>query len=254
MPRSLACVALLAVVASVAVAAPARRPLLVLVEADPWLDSIGSDSPTFALYDDGWVVHRRTTADGRTEYAASTLDETARGALLRAAFGSERKPFDDLEARYEATATTDQPTVTIHHWLGSRRKSVSVYGALRARARDGEDDRAKAPAAFRKAFDALVAFRAPGAKTWLPEKVEVMVWDFSYAKDTPVAWPSEWPGLDHPTTRRRGDQFSLYLDAATLPRLRELLRAKRATQPVVIGGKKWTVAWRFPFPAEELWM
>lgn len=44
--------------------APGARPLIVLLEANPWLMAIGSDSPSFALYDDGTAITspRRATS------------------------------------------------------------------------------------------------------------------------------------------------------------------------------------------------
>ena len=33
------------------------KPIIVLIERDPWLMVIGSDSPTFALYSDGTLIY-----------------------------------------------------------------------------------------------------------------------------------------------------------------------------------------------------
>src|SRR5947207_391514 len=40
----------------------AGRPVLVLVETDPWAMVLGSDSPRFALYENGLAIYR--TQDG----------------------------------------------------------------------------------------------------------------------------------------------------------------------------------------------
>jgi hypothetical protein len=231
-------------------APPPRAPVLVMVEADPWRMVIGSDSPTFALYDDGLLIHARAVAGGRSEPASVVLDAEAMKALLAAAF-PDRKAYAALKPHHDLSEATDQPTTTIHDWFDGARRSRAVYGVLRPR--EGHD-RAKAPAAFRTAFDALVGYAHPAAKAWLPEKVEVMVWGFEYAKGDPVEWPKDWPGLDDATTRRRGDDYSIYLDPKHLARLRALLEGLDPRRPVVIGGKKWAIAWRFPFPAEERWM
>lgn len=53
------------------------QPLIVLVETDPWLMAIGSDSPRFALYDDGLVIYRH-----EREYRSVRLADEERRALL----------------------------------------------------------------------------------------------------------------------------------------------------------------------------
>jgi len=54
-----------------------RQPLNVLVEANPWLMVVGSDSPTFALYDDGLAIWR--TDDG---YHSGTLSDEGVSSLM----------------------------------------------------------------------------------------------------------------------------------------------------------------------------
>ena len=39
------------------------RPLVVLLEFDPWQMVIGSDVPTFVLYDDGTIIYRNEAAE-----------------------------------------------------------------------------------------------------------------------------------------------------------------------------------------------
>jgi hypothetical protein len=227
-----------------------RKPLLVLVEEDPWLMVIGSDSPTFALFDDGLVIYRRETP-GDTPFASVRLDSKEQGALV-ARLLADRLAFEGLKDRYELTATSDQTTCSIHSWLGGKPRSVSVYGALRS----DEEVRAKAPAAFLAAFDAMRSYTNAAAVPWLPAKIEVMAYPFENSADTPVEWPKDWPAIDDPTTRRRGKSLSLYVDGTVenLRRLREFHHARRETQAVLMGGKKWSTYYRFPFPGEEAWM
>ncbi|OCB77669.1 hypothetical protein B0A79_11230 [Flavobacterium piscis] len=35
------------------------RPLIALIETDPWLMVIGSDVPTFALYENGQIIYKK---------------------------------------------------------------------------------------------------------------------------------------------------------------------------------------------------
>ncbi|MBI1852729.1 MAG: hypothetical protein HYR85_20500 [Planctomycetes bacterium] len=227
-----------------------RRPLLVLVESDPWLMVVGSDSPSFALYDDGLVIFHRIVEGAEPTLVSATLDAEARLTLVVSVVGGDRAAFDALAPKYECSDASDQPTCTIHSWVGEKRKSVSVYGDLR---RDA-DAREKAPLAFRHALDAMHAYANAGAKPWLPEKIEVLAWPYEYSPETPLLWPKDWPGVDDASTRHRGEDLSLYLDSKELRRLRDLLRSRGEKQAIEIGGKKWAVSYRIPFPREDVWM
>jgi len=221
----------------------ARHPLLVLIEYDPWRMVIGSDSPTVALYDDGLVIFVRDNAEGRPEYASVKLRGDELTSLRRVLnIGDD---FFALKAYYETVMKTDQPTNVIVAWdKQGQGKRVSVYGDLR---RDNEARRL-APAPFVNLFDKAVNYTHPDAKTWLPEKFEVIVWEYKTSGATP--WPKDWPDLNHPTTIKRDQVYSIYIESSKLTAFRKL--AENATA-FLINGKTWTFSLRFPFPQEEVW-
>jgi len=37
------------------------KPIVVLIETDPWLMVIGSDVPTFALYESGQIIYKKNS-------------------------------------------------------------------------------------------------------------------------------------------------------------------------------------------------
>ncbi|MBI3726518.1 hypothetical protein HY251_21550 [bacterium] len=240
-----------------------RQPLVVLVSRNPWLMVMGSDSPRFALYDDGLLIFQRATqSDSRRELVSMTLSQTETAALVSSlGIGLLAK----LDRTHRVSTWTDQPTHDLHVWIEGKRKTVSVYGRLdprkvAAQPSDPDDDackaeREKTPTAFLSVFDKLVGYANDGAKPWLPARVEVMIWPFEYAKDDPVSWPEGWPGIDHADTRKRGsDSYSLFLEKEHLEALRKLMADMKQTQPLLLGGKKWALAWRLPFPEEQVWM
>jgi hypothetical protein len=240
-----------------AAAAAAPRPVLVLLDSDPWRMVIGSDAPTFALYDDGTVLYARHPEGEVVSYASAVLDGKAQDALLAAVLGADRRALAKEPARVDLTEADDEPTSRILWWLDGERHEVSAYGRLaKSRKADGPDDRAKASKPLLAAYDALAAFAVPEATPWLPERIEVMLWDFAYAKDAGVAWPRGWPGLDDPTTRTDADggMVHVFVPATSLAELRALRASARETQPLLLGGKKWAFAYRFPFPGEGAWM
>ena len=247
-------------------AAAGRRPLLVMVAQDPWLMVIGSDSPAFALYDDGLLIYRQRPADRKAPYRSLVLGTEERKQLLSTMFTGEPFPFRELDDGYEVTQTTDQPLTTVYTWLDGERRAVTVYG-LNPRPPEkrwagmSEEERqdlvkgprAKTPQPFLRVFDHLIDYRDARAEPWLPERVEVMVWPFDSKMD-PLAWPEKWPDLDHPTTRKRGEAYSIYLEVERLENLRALLRKRQMTQAILINGKKWAISYRFPFPGERAWV
>jgi hypothetical protein len=221
-------------------------PIVVLIEQNPWLNVIGSDSPSFALYENGLVIFvvRR---DDEEAYMSAVLNEKELDEF--------QKELDlegglwDLQDFYEASDSTDQPMNSIYVWLLGRHKRVSVYGSL------GEmEDRQRTPKAFLDLFDELKAYTNATAQTWVPEKIEVMIWPYEYSPEEPLKWPAWWPDLNHSTTKRRGDSYSIYLAAEKTDEFSKLLAARREKQAVEISGKKWAVSYRVPFPSEELWM
>jgi hypothetical protein len=214
-----------------------QHPLIVLLESDPWAMVIGSDSPRLALYNDGLVIYRTDAAFKSVELSKEEsveLQQSINVEALACALG-----------RHVASDATDQPTETIFIGRGGKLGFVSAYG---------EPAGPNVPAAMTSAYEKLTKFSHPSAKTWLPEKVEVMVWPYDYAPEASILWPKEWPGLDSSDTVKRGDSFSIFLPAADYPRLVEFLKGRNEKGAVEIGGKKWAADVRFPFPHEEEWM
>lgn len=216
-------------------------PLIVLLSSDPWQMVIGSDSPAFALYSDGTVLFRRK--DG---YATTKLTPTDLSDLTRAFSDPSLRP---LSGRYEATYDTDQPENDLLLYDRKVPLYVTVHGSL-----DDAEVRAKVPDAILAAFDRLRNFDSSRAQRWLPTKIEVMVSPYENAPNPSIIWLKRWPGLASPTTRRRGDSYSIFIPSSELPNMRSFLSTKKEKGAVEIDGKKWSADIRMPFPHEELWM
>lgn len=216
-------------------------PLIVLLSTNPWQMVIGSDSPAFALYTDGTVLFRR-----KNGYAAVKLTRTEVSDLTNAFASPE---LTALSGRYQATSWTDQPDNDLLLYGRKVPLFITVYGSL-----SDVEVRAKVPDTILAAFDRLRNFSAPSAQPWLPEKVEVMVWPYEYAPSPSIVWPKQWPGLTSPTTRKRGDSYSIFVPSSELPGLRSFLAARKEKGAVEIDGKKWSASIRLPFPHEGLWM
>lgn len=217
------------------------RPVLVFLESDPWLMVIGSDSPRFALYDDGLLIFRAGSGYKQTRLSASQAEairDSVRIGVLACHIGF-----------YDGTNFSDQPTQNIFVGRGGGLSRISVYGNLK-----GPSVREKVPSPVVDAFDRLTAYSDPNAENWLPAKIEVMIWPYEYAPEQSIVWPSKWPGLQSAETVARGDSYSLFVPSIDYNELVAFLKTRSAKGAVEIGGKKWAVGLRFPFPQEDSWI
>lgn len=221
--------------------AAGAEPLLVLIEYDPWAMVIGSDTPRFALYDDGVVIYRTATGHYTARFDPEEI-ETFRASL-------NPEALSGLAGSYTVSDATDQPTTDLMLRTGSTYAHMSVYGALKS-----PEARSAIPSEILDAYDRLTDFERGDAVPWLPEAIEVMIWPYEYAPEEPIIWPADWPGIADADTRQRGDSYSLYVPASDYPRLRDFLRTRRERGAVLIDGRKWIAQVRLPFPMEDRWM
>ena len=238
----------------------AAEPVLVVLERNPWLMVIGSDSPTFALYDDGSVIWLRDKPTKDEPFSRGTT-ASASAAL------KEVIPYDlaKLADHYELTSWTDQPTTVI--WTSKKR--ISIYGRWRDTPRPAAESNPQLkeiaerdkkmwdslPSELRATLLRIDDQRKQEGAAWLPDRVEVMLWPYEYAPEESIVWPKTWSGLAATSTVRRGsDSYSVFLPAVELAALRDFLAKRRQRGAVLIDGKKMSASFRFPFPREELWM
>jgi hypothetical protein len=220
------------------------KPSIVLIEYDTWAMVIGSDTPTFALYENGTVIFR--SADRQQHIVKLAAIE--RAALVRDLGISEIAGLND---GYRASYASDQPTNRVCVWTPTR-KCVGVYGSLRSRSRTfpGEPKNA-VPMAFQRAFDRMIAFSLPSAKRWVPPQLEIMIQPLS--ADTKVEWPQTWGAAQ---LTKHGGTDEIFLDGRFEDELRALFEKYRGQRWVlVIGGSTWAVSGvRTPLPGEAAWM
>ena len=216
-------------------------PAVVLVEYDPWRMVIGSDNPTFALYPDRHAIFRSDEGYKQVDLTAGEYNQ-----IIKAA-----SQLKSLNNRYDLTRATDQVTHLFTFCASGKMTFVYVYGSLT----DDTFRRIAPPDAIADLYDMISNFTHETSKTWLPEKIEVMVWGYDYAPDASIVWPEEWPDLDHGTTVRRGeDSYSLFVDSTDFDVLKTFLASQNPKGAIEINGKKWAASLRYPFPNERSWM
>ncbi|TWT85570.1 hypothetical protein Pla123a_03770 [Posidoniimonas polymericola] len=234
-----------AFVGAVVVAAE-PRPLLVIQERDPWRMVMGSDSAKFVLYDDGSIIYLRSEPIPGDPFARRTVADAK--AQVEKLLGFDIATAED---NYELTWTTDQVTTTV--WTPA--KQIRIYGNWRERpARGDREQWATLPAELRQALTRIEEQREAEGKPWLPESIEVMLWPYGNAPQESIVWPAAWPGLDAPTTLNRENLYLVFMPSELLPDLQKFLAARKRKGAVLIGGKKMSAAYRFPFVGEQAWM
>lgn len=228
------------------------RPLAVLIETDPWLMVIDSDTPSFVLYENGQVIFRKRSETKNEQYLWKQLSPEELQSLKAklAAFGPFRKDLQHIAL----TAATDQPETRLYLKFDDTALVTSIYGMGSVDASPEENRRIKPlPADLRKLYAFLTSIEFKGATEWTPKYIEAIVWDYAYAIDASVSWPKTLPGLNSPTTIKRKSGYSIFLPAADLQSVSALLATRKTKGAIEIDGKKMMVTLRPTFPSEPVW-
>lgn len=234
-------------------------PVAVLIETNPWLMVIGSDTPMVVIYGDGSVVYLQRSPHGSGSYLQKKLTpselETAKQKL--AGFGD----YSHVRSSYNlAPNMTDLPETRIYLQFNGQALTTRVYGLTVAdtelpgvKVLRGGKNGDSLPEPVRNLHRYLTTLHFEDATPWEPEYIEVMVWPYEYAPDKSIHWPKDWPGLESSNAIKRGDAYSIFLPSLELRRLRAFLNTRREKGAVEIGGKKWAVDFRYVFPSEPVW-
>lgn len=234
------------------------KPILVVLQQDAWIAVIGSDSPSFVLYDDGTIIYRplRATAEKPYVYRMVANASKTAGALL------DFDP-DAMKDEYVLTDASDQMSTVI--W--TPRKRIWIYGNWR-RVHDPEGDAPwwksfwtaprspNLPRELERTLSRIEHLRAHPGKPWLPKKIEVMFWPYENAPQWSIVWPSRWPSLSAPDTWIHGSDlfYSVYVPSTDYDELRKFLGMGERHGAILVDGHKMSAMTRIPFPAESAWM
>lgn len=221
------------------------HPIIILIETNPWLMIIGSDVPTFALYENGQIIYKKTN-NGKDQYYEIKYDFEKTQAIIKT-LGIT----DDLMNQPEdinASNWTDQPT-NIMMFAFDSLKYISVYGDLRS---PESDARIKTPKSFLTVYDSILNFNDANAEKWLPEKIEILATPYDYSPKVPLKWNNEWGNIDSPSTVvRHEDLYSIYIDKKYFKDFISLTKKLKEKQAVEINNKKYSLSYRLPFPNLE---
>lgn len=215
-------------------------PEIVLLERDPWVEVLGSESPRFALYSDGQVIYR--TEGG---FRSVRLSEAEVRSIKNSLWAANSPTYS---GQYQVAEATDQPDSSLLIY-GNPSVFLSVYGSL-----DDEQVTSRLPLPVAKAFDTVRTFESARSEPWMPAQIEVMIWPYEYAPEASIQWNEQWPDLSAPSTIKRGESYSLFLPSNEFAALKSFLAGRKPKGAVEINSHKWSASYRIPFPKERLWM
>jgi hypothetical protein len=216
------------------------RPLIVLIETDPWAMVIGSDVPTFALYERGQIIYKKVENEHLKLYEVSLTKSDLQNIIK--SLGIIDSVYK-LPKEIEASHSTDQPSNELILNFDST-KIINVYGDLGA----NSEARTQTPKLFLTFYDNIKKYRSDSALEWLPNKIEVMLWDYKYAPNK-RPWIKGFPDLNSPTTVKRGDDsYSVYIDKKDYYEFKKYYSSMGEKQAVDINGKKMAISYRLPLP------
>ena len=223
---------------------PYGRPIVVLIETDPWLMVVGSDVPSFALYENGHIIYKKSVdTNQRDRYFEVKNDKEKTQAIIKS-LGITKGLLKQPDYT-EASSWTDQPTNILLLNFDTLRQ-IMVYGNLR---NPKSEARNKTPKDFIAVYDNILKFTNDTAKEWLPDRIEILATNYSYSPEKPLKWNTEWGDLNSSTTVKRSDDlYSIYLDKKYFNDFVKLLQSLKQKQAVEINGKKYSLSYRLPFP------
>jgi hypothetical protein len=172
-------------------------------------------------------------------------EELASELLLNDTLFSKSRFINAVDPRNELVCC-DYPTYTVSNYKDTVNR-ITVLGSIRHTAY-----RKHIPSKFLTIHDFITNFDDDKAIVWVPEKIEVLLSDYSHSPDTPIKWPNDWPDLNSPETSKSGGYVtSIYLDKKNFKQLKKLLKQRREKQAFEINGRKYFIGYRFPIPG--LW-
>lgn len=217
-----------------------RKPL-VYVSAHSGGDAPGPEEPWFVLYEDGFVLLRKS----------DSTDEAAIGPAAARALADRivRDGAMTTGARYDAAWGNDMPATTLIVREGARWHMTTiegVYGAARAATSD------VLPPAVREPCRTIAELAPAGAKPWSPERIEVSLTLRQQTNGAEAApWPSSVPAPPKDRMDRARGHFSYEADGAHEPALRSFLDGPPRRWTVALDGRTWAIAVERRVPSED---
>jgi hypothetical protein len=206
---------------------------------------MGAEGPVFVLYDSGKVLYRKNGVYRLVQVDAKEKEELIADLNLKDTLFTKSRNYNATASpgQSDLVGATDNPTYTMFVNTDTLYK-VSVYGYITS-----IEYRRRFPKAFLKAHVLIMNYENDNAAKWIPDKVQVLLSDYSNSPDIPIKWPKGWPDLYSPEAiNEAGYLKSIFLDGKYLDELIKLLNSRHEKQAIEINDGDYFVGYRFPIP------
>jgi len=230
-------------------------PLAVLIERSPWMVAVGSDTPFFALYDNGLVIYLHQSRDGEEVYVSEKLSSKQFKKLRNQL--KPTKAFLNLKSEYVTVLGSNQPRTIFYLSDGTQSKLVTVYGPVwnrytqRLDKVEGWRGPDNLPTILGRLCEKAKKYRHPKATVWVPNYFELMVHPNMFGS-LPRHWPKHWPGLADKLAWDHGDLTSVFVPGADYEHVQNYAHEHSDVVPLRMGASISTV--RYVFPNEPMWL
>jgi hypothetical protein len=221
------------------------KPIFWYRVTDPWSMFVGASGPSFILYNTGNILFWKNE-----KYRQIQLSEQEKEDLISELNLTDKlfKNTKFIDATNDDTSQmkiiiTDQPSYIAYINFDTL-VHVSVYGNMRS-----NEFRKRFPRPILNIHNFVLNFNDEQAIDFIPDKIEILLSDYSHSPDTPIQWPKGWHDLNNENTKNTsGYEKSIFLDKKYFTKLTKLIKKRRQKQAFEINGKKYFVGYRFPIP------
>lgn len=217
------------------------KPLFWYCVNNPWAMFVGASDVQFVLYNTGNILFQENGSYQRLQLSHQETKDVIAELNLHDKFFRNTKLIDvtNDDTSQMKIIITDQPSYTAYIDLDTVVR-VSVYGSIR-----NNEFRKRFPRPMLNIHNFILDFNDTEATDWIPDKIEVLLSDYSHSPDTPIPWPNGWPD---DTKFITGYPTSIFLDKKYFSQLTRLIKNRKEKQAFEINGKKYFVGYRFPIP------
>jgi hypothetical protein len=187
---------------------------------------MGASGPPFILYNTGKVLFWKNGKYRQTQLSDQEKEDLISGLNLNDKFFKNTKFIDATsdDTSQMKIIITDQPSYIAYINFDTVVR-VSVYGNMRS-----NEFRKRFPRQILDIHDFVLNFNDDQATGWIPDKIEVLLSDYSHSPDTPIQWPKGWPDLNSEDTKiNSGYATTIFLDKKYLSQLVKLIKKRRET-------------------------
>lgn len=234
------------------------KPILVLNEHG----NRSINGPLIVIYDNQTVIYRKS----KSEYYFVKLTSKEYSKLLLGvnSYFLSKQTNDSSHIHTDSTVfyINDASWTTLTLWEKNKKTSVTKFGTIKMNRQSLQKTK---DISFEKIVDRLSSFESIHASKWLPDKIEINLWNINYTgykNLTYIDWNREWPDTSDISSKRWKNYteryYSIYLPKKYWSEFIKIYNDKfpyksESISLFKMNGLSWQPSFRFPLPNENFW-